>query len=185
MRAHAEERLKAFGSRFSTQPFELANSAWRSHLDSTDVVVSSLCLHHLSGEKKRDLFTSVFRATSPRGSLLIADLVEPQLPQARELFASEWDRAAEERSHGKRELFDRFTSEAWNYYRFPDPGDRPSPLVDQLQWLKETGFAIVDCFWLQAGHAIFGGFKLPPRGADGVGFGDTFRIAEEGCRATR
>ncbi len=75
-------------------------------------------------------------------------------------------------------------SEAWNYYRFPDAGDRPSPLVDQLAWLKEAGFAIVDCFWLQAGHAIFGGFKLPPPGAVGVGFDEALRSAEEACRIT-
>jgi tRNA (cmo5U34)-methyltransferase len=185
MRSHAEERLKTFGSRVSLQSFELADNDWYHYLDSADVVVSSLCLHHLSGQQKRDLFKMVFRATSPRGSLLIADLVEPLLPQAGELFATCWDRAAEERSRTNEELFDRFTEEAWNYYRFPDPGDRPSPLMDQLEWLKEAGFPIVDCFWLQAGHAIFGGFKAPPLGADPIGFLEALRQAEESCRATR
>jgi hypothetical protein len=55
----------------------------------------------------------------------------------------------------------------------------------RLECLKEAGFAIVDCFWLQAGHAIFGGYKQVPSGAVGVGFDDALRSAEEGCRATR
>jgi hypothetical protein len=36
--------------------------------------------------------------------------------------------------------------------------DQPSRLADQLIWLREGGFRTVDCFWMQAGHAIFGGF---------------------------
>jgi len=76
-------------------------------------------------------------------------------------------------------------SEAWNYYRFPDPGDRPSPLVDQLAWLKEAGFAIVDCFWLQAGHAIFGGYKSVPEAVERVGLAEALQYAEEACRITR
>jgi len=26
-------------------------------------------------------------------------------------------------------------------------------------WLRHAGFAAVDCMWLDAGHAVFGGFK--------------------------
>ena len=35
----------------------------------------------------------------------------------------------------------------------------PSPLFDQLAWLSEAGFEPVDCFWLLAGHAVYGGYK--------------------------
>lgn len=37
--------------------------------------------------------------------------------------------------------------------------DQPSRLIDQLLRLRGAGFAEVDCFWLEAGHAIYGGFK--------------------------
>jgi tRNA (cmo5U34)-methyltransferase len=39
------------------------------------------------------------------------------------------------------------------------PIDRPSTLVDQLNWLQTAGSTQVDVFWLRAGHAIFGGWK--------------------------
>jgi hypothetical protein len=57
--------------------------------------------------------------------------------------------------------------------------------MSQLDWLKEAGFAIVDCFWLQAGHAVFGGFKDASQGAGGVAFTEALRIAKRACRATR
>ena len=92
----------------------------------------------------------------------MADLVEPQRSEARRLFAAAWDRLAEAQAlahTGSTRLYREFIETEWNYYRFPDPVDRPSPLFDQLAWLKEAGFTVVDCFWLQAGHAIYGGYK--------------------------
>jgi hypothetical protein len=55
----------------------------------------------------------------------------------------------------------------WNYYTHPHPIDKPSSLFDQLQWLSVAGFNIVDCFWMQAGHAVFGGFKSVSSKIDG------------------
>ena len=34
----------------------------------------------------------------------------------------------------------------------------PSPLFHHLV-LKHAGFAVVDCCWLYAGHAVYGGLK--------------------------
>ena len=31
--------------------------------------------------------------------------------------------------------------------------------IDQLDWLREAGLSTVDCFWMQAGHAIYGGYR--------------------------
>lgn len=55
--------------------------------------------------------------------------------------------------------FVAFEQEHWNTYTYPDPVDIPSPLPDQLQWLREAGFVGVDAFWVRAGHAVFGGYK--------------------------
>jgi len=184
MRAHSTKRLAEFSQRFQARSFDLGKPDWYSHLDAADAVISSLCLHHLSGDEKRRLFTMVFGKTSPRGSFLIADLIEPQFPNARDLYASAWDREARHRSRTRPELFETFVSEKWNYYRFPDPADRPSSLIDQLEWLRQAGFPIVDCFWLQAGHAVCGGIKQPRQGPGGVSFADAHRCAEEACRST-
>ncbi len=78
------------------------------------------------------------------------------------MFADDWDRLAAEQASARTdgaELRRLFDAERWNYYRYPDPADRPSPLFDQLLWLREVGFSAVDCFWMNAGHAIYGGYK--------------------------
>jgi tRNA (cmo5U34)-methyltransferase len=162
MRQATAARLRPYGERAQVAAFDIAGVKWYSALESADVVVSSLCVHHLHGQGKRDLFTMVHDCISARGCLLIADLVQPQRLEARNLFAATWDHSAEERSRvqtGDTALYDLFLREHWNYYRYPDPFDQPSPLFDQLRWLKEAGFAVVDCFWMQAGHAIYGGYR--------------------------
>lgn len=35
----------------------------------------------------------------------------------------------------------------------------PAALLHQLMWLKHAGFAAVDCFRVEEGQAVFGGFK--------------------------
>jgi tRNA (cmo5U34)-methyltransferase len=162
MRAQARARLKPFGTRVSVNHFDLAASDWLPQVEGMDCVLSSLCLHHLDGPQKQALFGTLFERLSPRGALLIADLVAPQRREARQLFAATWDRAVKAQSLaeiGSVDLFDLFVETEWNYYEFDDPADTPSPLFDQLLWLKEAGFSVVDCFWLRAGHAIYGGYK--------------------------
>jgi tRNA (cmo5U34)-methyltransferase len=182
MRDQTAARLSAFGSRARVEPFDLYNNDWLAHLQGADCVISSLVVHHLDGEQKLSLFAAIEERLSPRGALLIADLIQPQRPEAGELFAATWDLSAETQAMaqtGSRRLFEQFTQAGWNYYRFPDPFDKPSPLFDQLAWLKAVGFAVVDCFWLQAGHAIYGGYKAAPdKSATGVSFVTALRSAE-------
>jgi SAM-dependent methyltransferase len=165
MRGHATALLRPFGSRAEVAPFELSASDWHARLDGAGCVLCSLSVHHLSGEEKRRLFAAVAQRLAPRSALLIADLVAPQRPEARELFAATWDRSAQERSlalTGSTRAYERFLDTKWNYYRYPDPYDQPSPLFEQLTWLRQAGFGAVDCFWLRAGHAIYGGYKGQP-----------------------
>lgn len=182
MRAQANERLSRFDGRARVEPFDLAKTGWHAHLQTADCVISSLCLHHLDAQTKQALFTAICERLSRRGALLIADLVEPQRPEARELFATTWDRAAESQSTaetGSAHLFEKFVETKWNYYRFDDPADQPSPLFEQLRWLKAAGFEIVDCFWLQAGHAIYGGYKSRADKSSGdLTFISAFRFAQ-------
>ncbi|MFN2488929.1 MAG: trans-aconitate 2-methyltransferase [Actinomycetota bacterium] len=163
MRERAACVLARFGGRAAIDHFDLASQDWLPHLDGADAVVSSLTLHHLSGTGKRRLFEQVATQLPARGALLIADLVEPQRGEVRALFAATWDREAEQRSPagaGPREPFEAFQRSGWNLFRHPDPEvDKPSPLADQLSWLAAAGFPVVDCFWLRAGHAIYGGYR--------------------------
>jgi tRNA (cmo5U34)-methyltransferase len=162
MRRQAAFRLKGAAARASVEPFDLAAADWLARVRGAGLVVSSLCVHHLDGHAKKGLFAEINELMQPGGALLLADIVEPAAPRARAFFADSWDRAVGEQAmarSGSYELRRRFEAEHWNYFRYPDPVDRPSSLFEQLLWLREAGFAAVDCFWMYAGHAVYGGYK--------------------------
>jgi tRNA (cmo5U34)-methyltransferase len=161
MRRETSRRLAVFGDRARVAPFDVTALDWWDRMFGVDLVVSSLCLHHLNDARKQYLYKAAAERLSPRGALLIADLIEPQHPSARRLAADQWDAEARAQANasGAPELFRRFVDARWNHFRFPDEDDHPSGLFHQLVWLRHAGFAAVDCCWLHAGHAVFGGFK--------------------------
>ena len=182
MRQATIQRLRSFESRVMVESFDMLTADWYPQIDGADCVVSSLCIHHLDGAEKQALFAAVQQRLSQRGVFLIADLVLPQRTEGRELFAATWDRSARAQSlekTGSDELYQTFLDTHWNIYRYPDPMDKPSPLFDQLVWLKEAGFATVDCFWMQAAHAIYGGYKGDDgESSGGIRFKDAMQSAQ-------
>jgi tRNA (cmo5U34)-methyltransferase len=160
MRAETERRCAAFNDRIQTASFDIQSNDWYPYLDGADVVVSSLCVHHLDGAQKQRLFRTIAERISSRGVLLIADLIAPKRTQSLDLFAATWDQVTRDAAGetGKAAV-DLFEAEQWNIFRYPDDFDKPSPLSDQLLWLTDAGFSDVDCFWLNAGHAIYGGYR--------------------------
>lgn len=167
MRARASERMARFGVRAMVRAFDLETLDWWDLMLGSDLVVSSLCLHHLNDAKKQYLYKAVAGRLSPRGALLVADVVDPMHSTARELAADAWDASAHEQAEaiGRPDLYARFVEERWNLFRFPDPADMPAALFHHLVWLKHAGFGAVECLWLFAGHAVFAGFA-PERPSD-------------------
>lgn len=164
MREQARQSLAAYGDRLQTRHFELADRDWRATLPQPlRCVVSSLTIHHLPGTTKRDLFADLRGQLEPGGALIIADIMAASTPRANPIFARQWDDAARAQSLetlGDLSGYEEFTRSEWNYYHYgqDDPMDKPSGLFEQLQWLREAGFTTVDCFWMRAGHAIYGGY---------------------------
>ncbi len=167
MREALRARLTAYGDRAEVRPFRMEQREWRDALPSPlRCVLTSLCVHHLEGEAKRDLFADVVAHLEPGGALLLADIVEPAAPWLASLYARQYDEIVRQQSlalYGDLRGFERFEAEQWNYFAFtygnPDDIDHPSPLAEQLLWLRDAGYVLVDCFWLRAGHAIFGGYR--------------------------
>ena len=162
MREHATELLKPFGERIDVRPFALESDEWRSELDGVDCVVSSLVVHHLTDAGKQELFREAYRRLSDGGTLMLIDCVQPQRSEGISLFADTYDSISRQQSidrTGSPKLFNRFVEEKWNIFRHPEPSEMLAPLSHQLVWLADAGFEGVDCFWLQAGYAVYGGYK--------------------------
>ena len=164
MLAKAKKRLKRFGRRFKPIKFDLADSTWRGLKQPADMVVSSLAIHHLDGKGKTALFKDVYKMLNPGGCFIVADIIDPAHPRSKALAAKAYDQFVKEKSialEGDMRAFDFFQNEGWNIFHYLDPDDidKPSPIIDQLNWLVKAGFEMVDVFWFFAGHAIFGGWK--------------------------
>jgi SAM-dependent methyltransferase len=164
MLAALRHALRAHGSRAVVRGFDLAAAAWRRDLPRPlRCLLASLVVHHLTDAEKRRLFKDVAGRLEPGGALLLADLVAPANAVVQRLFVAQWNGAARAQSRGLARGADavrRFTRDGWNHYATsaPDPYDRPARLLNQLQWLQDAGFGQVDCFWMYAGHAVFGGY---------------------------
>jgi tRNA (cmo5U34)-methyltransferase len=155
----AAARLAGFGGRVSQVRADIADAGWRAD-GGYGGVMTSLAVHHLDGDGKRRLYRDLHAMLVPGGVFVMADLIEPAGPAAREIAAGHWDQAvaqASQEQFGSDEALRVFRETEWNYYRLPgpDPVDHPSSVAENLSWLSAAGFTDVDLVWLQAGHAIF------------------------------
>jgi tRNA (cmo5U34)-methyltransferase len=96
-------------------------------MESVDVVVSALAIHHLEDERKRELFAEVHALLAPSGVFANLDLVASASMRLHERFRREIGRVED------------------------DPTDRLADLSAQLEWLRDAGFGEVDCYfkWLE------------------------------------
>ena len=158
----ARSALQPFGERVTLHEFDLAATGWRSFSWPVQAVVSSLAIHHLDGQQKRELYRDLYSLISPGGALIIADLIQPAHPLGVQAAAQAWDEAVRQTAlarDGNESAFEVFQRDHWNFFRYPEPMDQPSGLYEQLRWLEAAGFSAVDVYWLKAGHALYGGRK--------------------------
>jgi trans-aconitate methyltransferase len=165
MLAQAKARLARFGERVRVASFDLAARDWIEDLPApVRCIVSSLAIHHIDGPAKQSLFGALASRLEPGGALLICDLVRPASDLVRRAFSEQWQNIAREQSQaltGSATAYDEAVAEGWDAFTTeePEPGEMPSRLYEQLHWLQEAGLSQVDCFWMRAGVAIYGGYR--------------------------
>ena len=164
MLAATARALAPFPNRWETGAFQLLDSDWRAKLPhNLRAIVSSLAIHHLIGTAKRDLFAELHGHLAPGGALLIADLVEPASSAALRHMARAWDEDVERQStelSGSPTAWEFFRDDHWNIYTWPDLDmDFPSPLVEQIDWLRQAGYTRIDIPWARAGHTLIAAYR--------------------------
>jgi tRNA (cmo5U34)-methyltransferase len=116
-----------------------------------DIVLAAAVLHHLrSDDEWRDVFTALYRALRPSGSLWVFDLVESSIPAVGQLMR---------RRYG--EYLTRLKDEAYrdHVFAYVEKEDTPRPLLFQLDLLRQVGFAQVEVLHKNVCFAAFGAVK--------------------------
>ena len=106
-------------------------------LGTFDAVVSSFAIHHVSHERKRQLYGEIGRILNDGG-----------------VFAN-LEHVASASAYGHA----RFLAAMGTTPEEEDPSNKLLDLHTQLKWLREIGFADVDCYWKWRELALLVGFK--------------------------
>jgi tRNA (cmo5U34)-methyltransferase len=142
------EQAKARFARQDGVTCETADYATADLGGPYDLVVSALSIHHLDDAAKRRLFTRVLAALRPGGLFVNAEQVLAPSPALERRAHERWRRQASTLGAGEAEL-----AAAEDRMRH----DRCATLEDQLLWLREAGFAEVDCAFKAWRFAVYSG----------------------------
>ena len=119
-----------------------------------DIIVSGYAIHHLTDEKKRSLYQSIYEALKPGGLFVNIEHVSSSTPEIEAM----WDDIFIDSMHAHSEKTRETIAD--EYHRRPDKADNIlSPVEQQVEWLREIGFIHADCYFKFLELAVFGGVK--------------------------
>ena len=145
MLSKAQERMAQYNPKIFIQSMTAPLPA-----GTFNAVISSLAIHHLFDDDKRDLFKRIYRSLAPGGVFINGEQI---------LGTSEWQQQLYEDIHlnGARALGSSEDEIRAAQERMAH--DHCSTLADQVSWLKEIGFQNADSFFHSFRFAVYAGWK--------------------------
>jgi tRNA (cmo5U34)-methyltransferase len=116
-----------------------------------DVILAGAVLHHLRDDDEwKSVFSKLYQALKPGGSLWISDLIEHSSAAIQALM---WER------YGKYLTDLKDASYRDHVFAYIAQEDTPRPLLFQIDLLREVGFSTVEILHKNSCFAAFGGIK--------------------------
>jgi SAM-dependent methyltransferase len=110
-------------------------------MGSFDFIISGLAIHHLTHERKKQLYKEIFDILDSKGMFFNLDQVASASRSLHQKFLNLVGWTKESDDHAKRLL----------------------DVETQLRWLREIGFCDVDCYWKWLEVALLIGVKPYPK----------------------
>ena len=115
------------------------------------LVISSLSIHHLADQEKKELFGRILALLRDKGVFINIDQIKGPTPALQELYWTTWlDKV---RRNGATE--EQIQASIQRRVTF----DQDALLADQLQWLCDAGFVNVDCIYKNYFVGVFHAVK--------------------------
>lgn len=145
MLAKAQMRLEKYQPKVFVQAMTTSLPAGKFH-----AIISSLAIHHLRDEEKKNLFLRIFQSLKPGGVFINCEQI---------LGKDLWQQSLFEQTHldGARALGSNEEEIQAAMERMKH--DNCSPLLEQILWLREIGFDHADSFFHSFRFAVYAGWK--------------------------
>src|SRR5690554_522489 len=137
----SEEMLEIAKARFQHHPnvsYIVSDYTKFDYSDRFDLVISSLSIHHLLDEEKKELFKKVYAIMNNKGLFINADQILGSTSYLDSLYKSQWKKSVENSDLNENEILSAYERTKL---------DRMSTLDQQLGWLIDIGFEDVDCMY--------------------------------------
>jgi tRNA (cmo5U34)-methyltransferase len=152
MLGKSRDTMKGFDATFIEETFEalIENEPDDQRFD---FVLSSLAIHHLGFQQKRQLYAHIYRELRFGGLFLNYDVVLPASERVETWHFAMW-----------RDWMNEHTNERGKFDALPDDAkakaeNKPTRLPDHLRALEESGFCDVDCHYKYSVFCLYGGTK--------------------------
>jgi tRNA (cmo5U34)-methyltransferase len=156
MLVKAKERLKGYFNTIFIQATFQDLIGGKIKLETYDLCISSMAIHHLDMDEKVSLFRLINSWLKPGGRFVDVDVVRPPSEEIERWYFAIW-RDWLARMMDRHNIRDEKPEDLIRRYKDPSSMNRPDTLEDQLKAMEEAGFDDVDCYFKNGIFAVFGG----------------------------
>ena len=155
-------KLAEYGDRVRFVQADLEDPAWNNGLpDKFDAIVSALAFNLLTDRAKQRLFAQCYEMLEPYGCLVFSDRLRAADKAVDRLYLDQWMDFIVRQTRevlGKEVTLETVTARQRSLDEAA--GVKSATLEDILAWLKQAGFAQVECYWKYFQWAVFGASKV-------------------------
>ena len=151
----AQHHMRAFSDRCEIILGDFSDSILKyAEPNSVDCIVSGFAIHHLTHEKKKQLYKDIYSLLTDGGIFINIEHTASATPEIERLYDELFiDHLTIHNKRDREEV-------AVEYFNRPDKDDNILERVDiQVNWLREIGFKHADCYFKWLELAVFGGVK--------------------------